>query len=108
MGSDTGRVRLRVHQPSVVGDGCARYGPNCSRVPHHKLCGRCNDYFCLRACVWYAIATTVLILTYLWNALAVGPLFLGPLSEIYGRVIVLQISNLWYLGAAHFIISLLH
>ncbi|KAF2709780.1 putative MFS multidrug transporter [Pleomassaria siparia CBS 279.74] len=31
-------------------------------------------------------------------AYAVGPLFLGPLSEIYGRVIVLQISNLFYLA----------
>jgi MFS family permease len=31
-------------------------------------------------------------------AYAVGPLFLGPLSEIYGRVIVLQLSNLFYLA----------
>lgn len=30
-------------------------------------------------------------------AYAVGPLFLGPLSEIYGRVLVLQLSNLIYL-----------
>ncbi|KIH90317.1 MFS multidrug transporter [Sporothrix brasiliensis 5110] len=30
-------------------------------------------------------------------AYAVGPLFLGPLSELYGRVIVLQLSNLLYL-----------
>jgi MFS family permease len=28
---------------------------------------------------------------------AIGPLFLGPLSEIYGRVIILQLSNLFYL-----------
>jgi MFS family permease len=31
-------------------------------------------------------------------AYAIGPLFLGPLSEIYGRVIVLQVSNLFYLA----------
>lgn len=30
-------------------------------------------------------------------AYAVGPLFLGPLSEVYGRVIVLQLSNLFFL-----------
>jgi hypothetical protein len=30
-------------------------------------------------------------------AYAVGPLFLGPLSEIYGRRIVLQLSNLFFL-----------
>jgi MFS family permease len=30
--------------------------------------------------------------------IAVGPLFLGPMSEIYGRSRVLQLANLWYLG----------
>lgn len=30
-------------------------------------------------------------------AYAVGPIFLGPMSEIYGRVPVLQIANLFYL-----------
>lgn len=31
-------------------------------------------------------------------AYAIGPLFLGPLSEIFGRVIVLQLSNLFFLA----------
>lgn len=31
-------------------------------------------------------------------AYAIGPLFLGPLSEIYGRVIVLQLSNMFFLA----------
>lgn len=31
-------------------------------------------------------------------AYAFGPLFLGPLSEIYGRVPVLQLSNVFYLA----------
>lgn len=31
-------------------------------------------------------------------AFAVGPLFLGPLSELYGRVYVLQLANLFYLA----------
>jgi MFS family permease len=30
-------------------------------------------------------------------AYAIGPLFLGPLSEMFGRVIVLQCANLFYL-----------
>lgn len=30
-------------------------------------------------------------------AYAIGPLFLGPFSEIYGRVIVLQLANLFFL-----------
>ena len=38
-----------------------------------------------------------LVLSVFVLAYAIGPLFLGPLSEIYGRVPVLQISNLFYL-----------
>jgi MFS family permease len=30
--------------------------------------------------------------------IAFGPLFLGPLSEIFGRSHVLQLANLWFLG----------
>jgi hypothetical protein len=30
--------------------------------------------------------------------IAFGPLFLGPLSEVYGRSPVIQLSNLWYIG----------
>lgn len=30
-------------------------------------------------------------------AYAVGPLFLGPLSEVFGRTIVLQLANLFFL-----------
>ncbi|CAG9976213.1 unnamed protein product [Clonostachys byssicola] len=31
-------------------------------------------------------------------AYAVGPIFFGPASELYGRVQLLQISNLWYIA----------
>lgn len=39
------------------------------------------------------LTLSVFILAY-----AVGPLFLGPLSETYGRAIVLQLANLFYLA----------
>lgn len=39
-----------------------------------------------------------LILSIFVLAYAVGPLFLGPLSEIYGRVRILQLSNAFYLA----------
>ncbi|KII94376.1 hypothetical protein PLICRDRAFT_36640 [Plicaturopsis crispa FD-325 SS-3] len=39
-----------------------------------------------------AMSTSVFVLGY-----AFGPLFLGPLSEIYGRSRVIQGANLWYL-----------
>ena len=38
-----------------------------------------------------------LVLSIFVLAYAIGPLFLGPLSELYGRVRVLQISNLFFL-----------
>ena len=38
-----------------------------------------------------------LVLSIFVLAYAIGPLFLGPLSEIYGRVPVLQLANLFYL-----------
>lgn len=38
-----------------------------------------------------------LVLSVFVLAYAVGPLFVGPLSEIYGRVPVLQLANLVYL-----------
>ncbi|KAK3052441.1 hypothetical protein LTS18_012287, partial [Coniosporium uncinatum] len=40
-----------------------------------------------------ALVLSIFVLAY-----AIGPLFLGPLSEVYGRVIVLQVSNLWFLA----------
>ncbi|KAG2110960.1 MFS polyamine transporter [Suillus discolor] len=42
--------------------------------------------------VMLALTTSIFVLAY-----AMGPLFLGPLSEIYGRSRVLQLANLWYL-----------
>ncbi|KAL1301458.1 hypothetical protein AAFC00_005708 [Neodothiora populina] len=38
-----------------------------------------------------------LVLSIFVLAYAIGPLFLGPLSELYGRVRVLQLANLFYL-----------
>lgn len=38
-----------------------------------------------------------LVLSIFVLAYAIGPLILGPLSEIYGRVPVLQLSNLFFL-----------
>ena len=38
------------------------------------------------------IALSIFVLAY-----AIGPLFLGPVSEVFGRVYVLQLSNLFYL-----------
>lgn len=39
------------------------------------------------------LSLSIFILAY-----AVGPLFFGPASELWGRVRPLQLSNLWYLA----------
>ncbi|KAF2488977.1 MFS general substrate transporter [Lophium mytilinum] len=44
------------------------------------------------------VVESQLILSIFILAYAVGPLFLGPLSEVYGRVRVLQLANLFYLA----------
>ncbi|PPQ70272.1 hypothetical protein CVT26_014561 [Gymnopilus dilepis] len=49
--------------------------------------------FGVTSSVLIAMMTSVFVLGY-----AVGPLFIGPLSEIYGRSRVLQLSNLFYLA----------
>ncbi|KAK9357656.1 major facilitator superfamily domain-containing protein [Lipomyces starkeyi] len=38
-----------------------------------------------------------LVLSIFVLAYAIGPLFLGPMSEIYGRIPALQLANLFYL-----------
>ena len=38
-----------------------------------------------------------MVLSIFLLAYAFGPFLIGPLSEIYGRVIVLQLANLFYL-----------
>ncbi|KZP33608.1 MFS general substrate transporter [Athelia psychrophila] len=49
--------------------------------------------FDITSTVTIALTTSIFILAY-----AIGPLILGPLSEIYGRSRVIQLANLWYLA----------
>ncbi|TDL17023.1 MFS polyamine transporter [Rickenella mellea] len=50
------------------------------------------EQFGIKSEVEIAMTTSVFVLAY-----AVGPLFLGPMSELYGRSHVLQLANLFYL-----------
>lgn len=52
-----------------------------------------GDEFHVTSSVEKSLMLSVFVLAY-----AVGPLLLGPLSEIYGRVYVLQVSNLFFLA----------
>lgn len=42
-------------------------------------------------------ASTQLAMSAYVLAFGLGPLFFGPLSELYGRKKIVQISNLWYM-----------
>ncbi|QKX62008.1 uncharacterized protein TRUGW13939_09164 [Talaromyces rugulosus] len=52
-----------------------------------------GDDFNIKSEVLLELTLSIFILAY-----AIGPLFLGPLSETYGRAIVLQLANLFYLA----------
>ncbi|KAG1724529.1 MFS polyamine transporter [Suillus lakei] len=54
--------------------------------------GQVASAFGINNDVVLALTTSIFVLAY-----AMGPLFLGPLSEIYGRSRVMQLANLWYL-----------
>lgn len=50
------------------------------------------DFFTITSEIELSLMLSIFILAYV-----IGPLFMGPLSEIYGRVIVLQLGNLFFL-----------
>jgi hypothetical protein len=77
--------------------------------------GQLAEQFGIDSTVLLAMTTSVFVLGYGGNfvvftagslrssevftvIIAFGPIFIGPLSEIYGRSHVLQISNLFFLG----------
>ena len=81
--------------------------------------GQLAERFDIHSSVLIAMTTSVFVLAYGGNfhshrrqpklialvffatitiMIAFGPLFLGPLSEVFGRSRVLQLANLWFLG----------
>src|ERR1700733_4862300 len=46
----------------------------------------------------YGEEFVILLPRYAYLRAAIGPLFLAPLSELYGRSRVLQLANMFYLG----------
>ncbi|KAG2148766.1 MFS polyamine transporter [Suillus clintonianus] len=55
--------------------------------------GQVGSAFGINNDVVLALTASIFVLAY-----AIGPLVLGPLSEIYGRSRVMQLANLWYLA----------
>ena len=53
--------------------------------------GSISEEFHITKTVEAQLTLSIFVLAY-----AIGPLFLGPFSEIYGRVIVLQLANAFY------------
>ena len=79
MGGYSRRIIVHLHLASLVLDG---------RPGHSAI----SKDFGIVDEVEQQLVLSVFVLAY-----AIGPLILGPLSEIYGRVPVLQLANLFYL-----------
>jgi MFS family permease len=77
MGCDIDRVLFHARVANIFIHDCTSFDLDIRRVWHYQA----------------QLTLSIFVLAY-----AIGPLFLGPLSEIYGRVIVLQLSNLFYLA----------
>ena len=104
VGCDCHRLCVHVHQPRLVLDDRTRKRPARAGLRHHKLSHHRSHDVHLRTRVWYVnVALSHRKTRVAHKLLAFGPLFLGPLSEIFGRSRVLQIANLWYLGKFAFI-----
>jgi MFS family permease len=54
--------------------------------------GTIADEFSIKSSMEEALVMSIFLLAY-----AIGPFLLGPLSEIFGRVVVLQCANIWFL-----------
>ncbi len=94
MGHDRRWLSLHIHEPRLVIDDVSG---NRRPVRGHQHHGRRPAYVYIRARIWYAIPTA-LSYPLLTGCGALGPLVLGPLSEIVGRARVLQAANFWCLG----------
>jgi hypothetical protein len=109
MGRNYSDILVHLHVPCLL-----FYDRPCRRTIGGRLGNKepSNDCYVnlyIRTGIWcvlrtYLQCTSVLNMSYL----AIGPLFIGPLSELYGRVHVLQIANLFYLGKLLLSRSLVH
>lgn len=99
MGRDRNRVSFYIHQSCILFNdrACIRHPRRAIR--NHKFCSHCANDIRVRACLWCVVlhSQKAGCVDYA-IPVAFGPLFLGPLSEIYGRSLVLQAANMWYLG----------
>lgn len=101
MGCYSYRLMFYFYQPCVIlHDGPCK-PDNCSAVPCYEYGHYRYDDVDVCPGLWYVLGFIRFhVATGRVNKfpLAIGPLLLGPLSEIYGRSRVLQLSNLWYAG----------
>jgi hypothetical protein len=103
MGSNRYRVCIHVHQPRLLVYDRSSFKAVSGTLRHPQHRSACHDYLCIRPCLRYVPVISIyrshgLLIREFDLILAFGPLFLGPLSEIYGRSRVIQLSNLWYLS----------
>lgn len=100
MGGDPYSVGIYIYLSGGIVYGRTRSPANSQRLWYNEQRGTLYYvfYFCSGLwCVYIATRTHDCTDN---NArdVAVGPLFLGPLSEVYGRTVIIQASNIFFLG----------
>lgn len=98
MGRDRNCVRFHIHQPGLVINDCTSVRSASRRVRDYERHRHCVGHVHLCLGLWCVVYTLLSLCGLSHISKALGPLFLGPLSEIFGRSRVLQLANLWYLG----------
>lgn len=109
MGCNCHRFRIHIHVSRIIFYDSSSVRPGCRAVWRLEYCSYCNDdqYICarIRYCLLLPIGSQSFGLIPIIFHLALGPLFLGPLSEIYGRAIVLQSANIFFLSMSLYLLS---
>ena len=99
MGRNGSGIRLHFPEPRRIRDdrtSCARYR---SRISYQELCGDRVDGLDICPSIRYReYITSATLVTDILNYSAFGPLLFAPLSEMYGRVRLLQSTNIIFLG----------
>jgi MFS family permease len=103
VGSNLYRLGFHVHKSGLLVDDRTGFRATGRTLQHPQHCSTRHGYLCICSCLRCVPVLSALCIAFVHSILfaiivAFGPLFLGPLSELYGRSHVLQISNLWYLG----------
>jgi hypothetical protein len=103
MGSYYSRFIVHIYFSRVLVDGCPGQRTAGEGFGNNESRSDGNVRLDIRISIWYVLVLFLKLISWdvedvIRSSPAIGPLILGPLSEIYGRCYVLQSANMFYLG----------